>query len=129
MSGFIPVRCITPFPLRSPGFYPRANCDGLLGLKQVGAGTGELGLWQHRHQEGLRVRDSLHLRGLTVHLEGEAEPSSGQANASDSTAAGMLGVPAWTCPAVENGTPDSALHLSSSSLSSLHSRGDTHQLS
>lgn len=63
MSGFIPVHCTTPFALHLPGFYPRANHDGLLGLKQVGAGPGELGLWQHRHQEGLRVRDSLHLPG------------------------------------------------------------------
>ena len=67
-------------------------------------------------------------QGLIVHLEGEVEPSPGQANVSDSTAVGMLRVPAWTCPSIENATPDSALHPSSSSLSSLFSGGDTRQL-
>lgn len=67
-------------------------------------------------------------QGWIVHLEEEAEPSSGQANASDSTAMEMLTVPAWTCPSVENTTPSSALHLSSCSLSCLFAGGDTHQL-
>lgn len=40
----------------------------------------------------------------------------------------MLSVPAWTCPLAENETPDSALHLSSSSLSSPFSGGDTRYL-
>lgn len=60
-----------------------------------------------------------------MHLEGEVEPPSGQANASDSAAVGMLRVPAWTRPSIENKTPDSALHLSLSFLSSLFSGGDT----
>lgn len=63
-----------------------------------------------------------------MHLEAVAELSSGQANESDSTAAGMLSVPAWTCPSIENTAPGSALHLSSRSLACLFPGGDTHQL-
>ena len=61
MFGFVPVPCTKPFPLCLPGFYKCVNCDWLLGLKEVGAGTREPGLWQHRHQQS--PRDSLHLPG------------------------------------------------------------------
>lgn len=64
-----------------------------------------------------------------VPLEAEAEPLPGQANASDSATAGMLNVPARTCPSAGNETPRSSLHPSSSSLPSTFSGGDTRWLS
>lgn len=83
---------------------------------------------------GLGSASSSRARGgsaqlLVVPLEAGAEPLPGQANASDSATAGMLSVPARTCPSAGNETPRSSLHPSSSSLPSTFSGGDTRWLS